>query len=266
MKHTFSGVLVLAMLVLTVTSVQAQWVFQLDYMNQKTDDYLQIEQEVWKPVHQERIKAGALQLWTLISVPYGFDGSYTHVTINGYENMAALEASYGDDFPSYVEAAHPGVDWDEQAARTEASRDLVKTEIWSGAAFTGDAHDGPVTVMAFMKVPQGGNGPYLQMERAVFQPIQEARIADNELEAWGIYSLWFPGGSDYPYNYVAANWYENMTQMGGGVSMSDRVAAIHPNMTTDQINHMVNMTRQLVRSELWYTVDHVHATDMEASE
>jgi len=263
MKVLLARLVALGVLVLTVTTANAQ-VFQIDYMKAESGDYVQIEQEVWKPIHEERIKAGALLNWTLYSVGYGFDDSYTHVTVNVYPDMAALEASYGDSFPGFVAAAHPDGNWDEISARTEASRHIVKTEIWSGVTYTGDFH-APVSVIAYMKVAQGGWGPYVGMERSIFQPIQEARIADDEMEAWGIYSLWFPGGSDYQYNFAAVNSYQSLTQMSGdSVSMSDRVEAIHPNLSMEQVNHMVNKTRELVRSEVWWTVDHAHGAEAES--
>ena len=51
-----------------------------------------MEQEIWKPIHAERMRRGLLTNWSLYGVPFTTpDAPYSYVTINvfdSFENMA----------------------------------------------------------------------------------------------------------------------------------------------------------------------------------
>lgn len=107
---------------------------QVDFMKVnpgKDADYLKVEQDLWKPIHQERIKQGLTKSWSLYGVqfPSGTDQKYGYVTINTFDQFSQLENPYGS-FEKVFSKVHPGVKADEFMDRTEKSRNLVRSEVW----------------------------------------------------------------------------------------------------------------------------------------
>ena len=60
---------------------------QLDYMKATSPDYVDIEMDFWKPIHEARIAAGELQAWTLYGVRFGERTEYDYVVVNVYRGL-----------------------------------------------------------------------------------------------------------------------------------------------------------------------------------
>ena len=90
-------------------------------------DYEKMEREVWKPIHEERIKKGLLDGWILYKVWYtGTDDSYNYVTINLYRNPMTMEEPYkGINFKEI----HPDKDISKMMAKTMKLRDMVRVQL-----------------------------------------------------------------------------------------------------------------------------------------
>lgn len=107
---------------------------QIDYMKVepgRESDYEKLEREQWKPLHQERIKAGKLRSWYLFGVqfPSGTSEKYNYVTANTFDQFSQLENPYaGAD--QLMQKVHPGAKVDEFLSRTSKARDLVRSEVW----------------------------------------------------------------------------------------------------------------------------------------
>lgn len=87
-----------------------------------------VEQENWKPLHTERVKAGAIKNWGLYTLLVQGSATYPY-------DYAAI--NFFDDY-SYFENAYPAEvvqrvvqDPEAMIARTEAAREYVKNELWS---------------------------------------------------------------------------------------------------------------------------------------
>jgi len=95
----------------------------------KVQEHLQLERETWKPVHQERIRAGQMRSWALYGVQYPFGSAreYDFVTIDTYASLADAER----DISALFAKVHPGASLLEVGPRTEAARNLVRGEVWS---------------------------------------------------------------------------------------------------------------------------------------
>ena len=95
----------------------------------KVQEYLKLEQETWKPVHQERIRAGQMRSWALYNVqyPYGTSLEYDFVTIDTYASLADAER----DISAIFAKVHPSAPLSDIGSRTEATRSLVRGEVWS---------------------------------------------------------------------------------------------------------------------------------------
>ncbi len=94
----------------------------------KLADYIRLEQEVWKPVHQERVRAGQMHSWALYAVqyPYGAAREYDFVTIDVYASLADAERSIED----VLRKVHPNLAGDQIGTQTEGARSLVRGEVW----------------------------------------------------------------------------------------------------------------------------------------
>jgi len=95
----------------------------------KYQEYLQLERETWKPVHQERIRVGQMRSWALYGVQYPFGTSleYDFVTIDTYAALADAER----DISAVFAKVHPSSPLSDIGSRTEAARSIVRGEVWS---------------------------------------------------------------------------------------------------------------------------------------
>jgi hypothetical protein len=100
-------------------------------------DHFQIEENIWKPVHQSRIDVGEMQVWGVVNMelPWGSDYAYDSGSIDGFRSVEEFLAS-GETLFSHFEKAHSGKDIDKMMAETGANSDLVKSEIRKILDFT----------------------------------------------------------------------------------------------------------------------------------
>ena len=101
----------------------------VDYMKSKNDDYVKVERELWKPIHQDRARSGALDDWSLwsLQLPGGTSYPYDYATVNRVSSLGALDTPYPDDLFKRV---HPNIPLADLGSRTGASRDLTPSELW----------------------------------------------------------------------------------------------------------------------------------------
>jgi hypothetical protein len=102
----------------------------LGYMRSKPGgNYVAVEQELWKPIHQERVRSGALDRWGLfeLMLPGGTSYPYDYVTTNSVSDLATLVDAYPADLFRRV---HPNTPMADIVSRTTGSRDLTRRELW----------------------------------------------------------------------------------------------------------------------------------------
>jgi hypothetical protein len=89
-------------------------------------DYVKIELEVFKPLHEEGIRRGLRSHWSIWSSwPYD-KGQATYTTVDGYSDAAQF-TSDGEDYFSQV---HPDLNMDEVSEKILKLRNMESTEIW----------------------------------------------------------------------------------------------------------------------------------------
>jgi hypothetical protein len=108
--------------------------FMVSYMKVnpgKDADYLKLEQETWKPLHQEFIKEGQFRSWSLygLQFPSGTDEKYDYATVHAFDKFGQLENPFAN-FGKTLTKVHPGVKVDDLIDRTEKTRNLVRSEVW----------------------------------------------------------------------------------------------------------------------------------------
>ena len=242
---------------------------RLDYMNVEpanTGTYIELEQQTWKPVHQELIEAGHLVGWNLYAVrfPGGTENGYNFVTVNVYDDLADLETPYPEEVFTRV---HGDADLSELAERTYAARDLVRSELWvlldqtadTSAADTSaaDTSSAPsrYALIDFMRVKPGGEEEYLTHERDLAKPVHQERVKEGKISGWGVYGLMLPAGTEYGYNYGTANFFNSLTDLENPYP-EDLITRVHEGADLSELMGRVLAARDLVRSELWELIDH----------
>jgi hypothetical protein len=101
--------------------------YQVDYMKAKPGgNYLQMERELWKPVHQEQLKMGKILSWA-VTTPWQSPSAqdYTHVVVTVYPTLQQAESvNYSELFKKVM----PNMNSSEISKRTSAARDIVRSE------------------------------------------------------------------------------------------------------------------------------------------
>ncbi len=91
-------------------------------------DHIKMETDIWKPVHEARVKDGALKGWILLGLdlPFGTNQTYDLATVDVYADMKAFLAPWTD---AYFKKIHPGKDADVLMKQTREASSLVKGEV-----------------------------------------------------------------------------------------------------------------------------------------
>ncbi|GAC1657542.1 MAG: hypothetical protein NVS4B3_24190 [Gemmatimonadaceae bacterium] len=224
----------------------------------KADEYVRLEQEVWKPIHQERVKNKDMVAWQLYTVPYTADThrDYDYVTANLYDNLAATE---GTGLLDVFRRMHAGKEGSNLETQTLAARQIVRSEVWQMLAHTtprstagSSSAPSKYVVMDFMRSKPGVN--YVAVETELWKPIHQERVKSGGLNSWALAVLLLPGGTSYGYDFVTAN---AMSSLSG---LSDQFPAelfqrVHPNTSVADISNRTAASRDLTRHELWVLVD-----------
>lgn len=236
---------------------------QLDYMKVPPGggaEYLAMEQEIWKAIHQERISRGLLTLWALYSVPFApADADYDYVTVNVFDDLSKLENTFAEEI---VQTAHPDADLDAMMQRTESARAILHSEVWQLVDAVQAGEPSNYLVVNYMSVPEGGGEAYLAMEQEIAKPMHQVRIREGMMDNWELYQLMLPGGTSVPYNYATVDSYENIGDLGQGFATEAIAGQAYPGVSQQQVEMMwegIPSTRSIYKSALWQLLDSVGA-------
>ncbi|HSO86371.1 MAG TPA: hypothetical protein VLQ91_07465, partial [Draconibacterium sp.] len=105
---------------------------QVNFMNVKQGEesaYLNMENSIWKPVHEELAKAGSKSGWSVWRVVYpgGSGTGYQFLAVDDLSEFKQIEMA---DFESAFGKVHAGKNVDELMNQTNNSRILVRSELW----------------------------------------------------------------------------------------------------------------------------------------
>jgi hypothetical protein len=235
----------------------------VDYMKVapgQDDAYLQLEQKLWKPIHEARVKAGDAVGWYMYQVlsPSGSEAHHNYVTVAVYNSFEAMESP----FPAALFAkVHPGLNMADFGKKTLGARDLVRSETWQSLARMPEtplAKPAPFMSVEYMRVPAGGGAAYTEVEQ-MWKKVHDLRIKDGTLASWSLLSRVLPAGSDYPYNYVTANGYARFKDLNG-FDLEGLFKKAGLGMSLNEFGDRTQKARDLVRGEVWVLVDYVQAS------
>lgn len=218
-------------------------------------NYVELEQKVWKPIHQERINKGLIVGWVLYKVMYsGANDEYNYATVNVYANPASLENSYqGIDF----EKIHPGKDVNKEFEKTLNTRTIVRKQLLSRGNYAypgGGESPGPhkYIVVNYMKTIPGGN--FMQVENELAKPVSQELIKNGDWAGWSLWSNVFPRGTGMESNVVTVDYYPDFTKLGS-MNYQEAFKKAHPDKEWSEFGEKIGNSRNMVRSELWKVID-----------
>lgn len=101
-------------------------------------DWTAIESRIFKPVQQERAKAGKIKAWGAYQMvsPAGSDREYNAITVNTLPDLKALSAPAG--YQEAFKKAHPGVKIEWVFEKTASVRTIVRSNIVQVIARVGE--------------------------------------------------------------------------------------------------------------------------------
>lgn len=92
------------------------------------DDHIKMEKEIWKPIHDARVKDGTMKGWILLSkvMPFGSSTPYDMATIDVYTDMKQYLAPW---FDAYFKKVHPGKNLEDLMKQTSDATELLKADV-----------------------------------------------------------------------------------------------------------------------------------------
>lgn len=105
---------------------------QVDFMKVKPGNdnmYMDVETNVWGPVHQQFVKDGSRVGWSLWQTvfPAGSGLEFQYVTTNFLSDFSQVGAA---DYNGAFAKVHSGKNIDQLMEKTNNSRELVRSELW----------------------------------------------------------------------------------------------------------------------------------------
>ena len=220
-------------------------------------EFVAMKEKFWKPVHEERIRDGAIIGWSLYdALIKGPTADYDFVAITMTEDYGAL---YGATDRDLIARVHPQRGTDPLIETMHEGYRVVHSEIWrmNGAALPegADSPAGKYITKNYMD-SRGASGEHESMELDFWKPIHYVRIDQNILNSWVMYTKVKPGGSSIRYNYSTIDYYDRLSDIEGSVGMElARIA--HPDLSDEQLSDFFTRTsasRTAYKTELWREV------------
>lgn len=228
-------------------------------------DYVDLEREVWRPIHEEQRRRGELLNWNLYGVAFApFETPYDYVAVTAFSDLDYLES---DGWEDAFRAVHPDADYDDVIGRTQRAREIIHTEVWAlleSATAEGETDlGGQYIAVNFMDVSAEGSAEYLATEREVWAPIHQVRASEGRMRGWGLYSIVFPRGETMNYRFGTADFFDSLADAADGITGGE-IRRAHAGTTQEQIDAMMDRTdqaRKIYKTEIWEWTDGLAPVD-----
>jgi hypothetical protein len=225
----------------------------------KGADYRKMEQEVWMPIHRERLKTGVITGWVLwgLGFPGGTAREYDVIAITYFPNLTAVENNYP---PEVFTKAHPNMTAAERNARTAPTRRIVRTELVTildssipppGA----QASQAKYLQLNFMKAEPEKAAEYVAFARKYWKPMWQERINQGKMNRWVLAAVRYPAGTGREYNYIGADYFDKVEDLDA--TIPGLFQKVHPNANQAEFSAQNLALRKHVRVELLRLLEHV---------
>lgn len=116
---------------------------QLDYMDVRLGrelEYQMLEDEVAKPLHEERMSQDIMEGWEMYELitPGGMHYGYNFATGNYFSRLEHIEYGFNEEL---IRSQNPNVDLMEFFEHIWSTRDLVRSEIWQRVDYATGEYD-----------------------------------------------------------------------------------------------------------------------------
>lgn len=111
---------------------------------------------------------------------------------------------------------------------------------------------GDYVVLSFMKVRPGANAQYVALERDVWKPAHQARVADGKTKAWALLQRRF-AGTDDGYLFATVQTYARFEDIDA--PMVEYVTKANPGANLEDIQRRTAEARDIARTEVWRVID-----------
>lgn len=231
----------------------------IDYIHIEKEDIgdfiSQIEPQI-KRLQQARVDSGALNEWYIYRVAY--PGSQN--TVHNFVSVSIC--SYICSFEDFHESLSDQFSSDDFAQLIRNYQSFMipnHSELWrinNNVVREDNLEPSRYFSMDYMKVTSGMEYAYQMMEDEIARPMHEQRMENDAMEAWQLFSLVIPGGSQYGYNYATGNHFKNLKDFEFGFT-DELISQTHPNTNVSEFFDNIERTRDPVRIEIWELLDYV---------
>lgn len=245
-------VLVCVMAVTGYSQTEEGAYLNIDYLKVETENLDKFEKLVkaeWVPILEAEVSSRDLTgcYFYKVIYPGGNLSKYNYVLVRTYQDLDAIMAK-GERLNELLSGGGKGV-----LSKSLALADFQFSELWkteAGVMNIMDAEPGAFAIVNFMSVKPGMENQYLALENDIARPLHEERIKQDQMHNWRTYSLMKPGGLEYKYNFITADFYDVISNMEYGFS-NEIMKSVMPRANfTETMNAIIN-TREIMNSELW---------------
>lgn len=236
---------------------------KIDYIKVNQDQverFVKLAQNELKSSYGLLIESGDLKSWKLYKVQYpgGEKSAYNFISIATASSMNALGDHFGE---VTTNGFFPAGFKSNGKKRLNGICSLVKSELWKvendlSETDTSAVNPSRYMTMDYMRVAPGKTYDYLMLEDEIAKPIHKERAASDRMFDWEVYSLIFPGGTDYGYNFATGNFFNELEHIEFGFTTEIIKATMGENKNVPELFKTIYDTRNLVKIELWELVDY----------
>lgn len=228
------------------------------------NEYLELETQVWKKMHQARITSGRLDGWHLYRVisPSGSNTEYNFVTVQIYNSVEKLSGhfeEYGVDYTKVLSSEEIAY-----ALKTPELRNLVYEEVWQDE----DSAINPSSKIfrfqrfnAMKTVDDSADAAYVYIEQNYWKPIHQRRMELGSMNSWGLYHMIIPGGTQRDYTWATVDYYDRFIDIMQDDLNNKLFDEIHGADKTDQYLRETTESRDLLRTEIRELIDYIRPSD-----
>lgn len=118
--------------IMSISETEAGKIMVMNYMQVtpgKEAEYLTLENDMARPLHEERISKGEMHSWRTFSLiqPGGVGYGYNFATADFFENLSDIEFGFTNEL---IKSVMPGTNITEMFDAIYATREIKKYELW----------------------------------------------------------------------------------------------------------------------------------------
>ena len=275
LKSMLNNLIVVSIVVISFSFSQSRAFVTFDYMKVEPAnvyEYLNLEGEVWKPIHKAYQKNGFEVSWSLYRVRgAGTQNHYNYVTVSVYDGLGSLDRNI-DDEEEIISKIYSNEDlsgfWNRTSeARLHTGQDVffVYDQALKGnkkelSAFSSGKIGQDITV-TFMQTLAGQDA--VGLESKWWKPIHKERIKRKVINSWEVLTKRFVafGQTQLDHDYVTWENYTTFSMIDDSYNTDTFTRAVekaHPDVDFSKVNEATLNSRDILRSEIWELVDHIN--------